>query len=35
MFVHAPASGANVTVASLASPYYQQHLVAVGRLLPE
>ena len=35
MFVHAPASGANVTVASLDSPYYQQHLVAVGRLLPE
>jgi murein DD-endopeptidase len=35
MFVHAPASGANVTVASLDSPYYQQHLVAVGRLLPD
>jgi cell wall-associated NlpC family hydrolase len=35
MFVHAPASGANVAVASLDSPYYQQHLVAVGRLLPE
>jgi cell wall-associated NlpC family hydrolase len=33
-FVHAPASGANVTVASLDAPYYQQHLVAVGRLLP-
>ncbi len=33
-FVHAPASGENVTVASLESPYYQQHLVAVGRLLP-
>ena len=33
-FVHAPASGENVTVASLDSPYYQQHLVAVGRLLP-
>ena len=33
-FVHAPASGRNVTVASLDSPYYQQHLVAVGRLLP-
>jgi len=33
-FVHAPASGQNVTVASLDSPYYQQHLVAVGRLLP-
>ncbi len=34
-FVHAPASGDNVTVASLDSPYYQQHLVAVGRLLPQ
>lgn len=34
LFVHAPATGANVTVASLDSPYYQQHLVAVGRLLP-
>jgi cell wall-associated NlpC family hydrolase len=33
-FVHAPAAGQNVTVASLDSPYYQQHLVAVGRLLP-
>jgi len=34
MFVHAPASGQNVAVASVDSPYYQQHLVAVGRLLP-
>jgi cell wall-associated NlpC family hydrolase len=33
MFVHAPASGQTVAVASLDSPYYQQHLVAVGRLL--
>ena len=33
-FVHAPASGQNVAVASLDSPYYQEHLVAVGRLLP-
>ena len=33
-FVHAPASGQNVAVASLDTPYYQQHLVAVGRLLP-
>jgi cell wall-associated NlpC family hydrolase len=33
-FVHAPASGQDVAVASLDSPYYQQHLVAVGRLLP-
>jgi cell wall-associated NlpC family hydrolase len=34
MFVHAPASGERVAVASIDSPYYQQHLVAVGRLLP-
>ena len=34
LFVHAPASGQNVAVASLDSPYYQAHLVAVGRLLP-
>jgi cell wall-associated NlpC family hydrolase len=34
LFVHAPASGQNVSVASLDTPYYQQHLVAVGRLLP-
>jgi murein DD-endopeptidase len=34
LFVHAPANGQNVTVASLDSPYYQAHLVAVGRLLP-
>jgi murein DD-endopeptidase len=33
-FVHAPASGQNVAVSSLESPYYRQHLVAVGRLLP-
>jgi len=33
-FVHAPASGSNVAIASLESPYYQEHLVAVGRLLP-
>ena len=33
-FVHAPANGRNVAVASLDSPYYQEHLVAVGRLLP-
>ena len=33
-FVHAPASGQNVAVDSLASPYYQEHLVAVGRLFP-
>jgi cell wall-associated NlpC family hydrolase len=34
LFVHAPATGQNVAVASLDSPYYQQHLIAVGRLLP-
>ena len=34
LFVHAPASGQNVAVGSLDSAYYQQHLVAVGRLLP-
>jgi cell wall-associated NlpC family hydrolase len=34
-FVHAPASGRSVSVASLAEPYYQRHLVAVGRLLPD
>jgi cell wall-associated NlpC family hydrolase len=31
-FVHAPASGRSVSVASLASPYYRMHLVGVGRL---
>lgn len=34
LFVHAPSSGQNVSVSSLDTPYYQQHLVAVGRLLP-
>jgi murein DD-endopeptidase len=34
-FVHAPASGQNVAVGSLESAYYQEHLVAVGRLLPD
>ena len=34
LFVHAPASGQTVAVGSLDSAYYQQHLVAVGRLLP-
>lgn len=33
-FVHAPADGQRVAVASLDSPYYQQHLVAVGTLVP-
>ncbi len=33
-FVHAPASGDAVRVANVDAPYYQRHLVAVGRLLP-
>jgi cell wall-associated NlpC family hydrolase len=33
-FVHAPSSGGTVNVASIDAPYYQRHLVAVGRLLP-
>jgi cell wall-associated NlpC family hydrolase len=33
-FVHAPSTGNTVSVASLDAPYYQRHLVAVGRLLP-
>lgn len=32
-FVHAPSSGGSVRVAAVESPYYQRHLVAVGRLL--
>jgi len=32
-FVHAPTSGRSVSVASLDNPYYQMHLVGVGRLL--
>jgi cell wall-associated NlpC family hydrolase len=34
LFVHAPASGERVSVARVDAPYYQEHLVAVGRLLP-
>jgi cell wall-associated NlpC family hydrolase len=34
LFVHAPAEGQRVSVASIEVPYYQEHLVAVGRLLP-
>jgi cell wall-associated NlpC family hydrolase len=34
MFVHAPSSGDAVSIASLATSYYQRHLVAVGRLSP-
>ncbi len=33
-FVHAPSSGDTVRIALIDSPYYQRHLVAVGRLLP-
>lgn len=33
-FVHAPSSGGTVSVANIDAPYYQRHLVAVGRLLP-
>ena len=33
-FVHAPSSGGAVSVANLDTPYYQRHLVDVGRLLP-
>lgn len=35
LFVHAPATGRRVSVADLTDPYYQRHLVAVGRLLPD
>jgi cell wall-associated NlpC family hydrolase len=34
LFVHAPAEGQRVSVASIGAPYYQQHLIAVGRFLP-
>jgi len=34
LFVHAPESGERVSVASVDTPYYQEQLVAVGRLLP-
>ncbi|MEX1993243.1 MAG: C40 family peptidase [Steroidobacteraceae bacterium] len=33
-FVHAPSSGGSVSVANIDTPYYQRHLIAVGRLLP-
>ena len=35
LFVHAPSSGKRVSIANLAAPYYQQHLVAVGSLLAD
>ena len=31
-FVHAPSSGKSVSVGRIDAPYYQEHLVAVGRL---
>ena len=31
-FVHAPTSGRSVSIGSLDNPYYQMHLVGVGRL---
>jgi cell wall-associated NlpC family hydrolase len=33
-FVHAPSSGGHVRVEDVDAPYYRQHLVAVGQLLP-
>jgi cell wall-associated NlpC family hydrolase len=33
LFVHAPETGREVSVASLDTPYYRRHLVAVGRIL--
>ena len=33
LFVHAPSTGRTVTIASLDTPYYHRHLVAVGRIL--
>lgn len=33
-FVHAPSSGGVVSVANIDAPYYQRHLVGVGRLVP-
>lgn len=34
LFVHAPSAGHTVSIASLDTPYYRRHLVAVGRILP-
>jgi cell wall-associated NlpC family hydrolase len=33
-FVHAPETGRNVEIGELDAPYYQRHLVGVGRLAP-
>jgi cell wall-associated NlpC family hydrolase len=34
LFVHAPQTGRQVSVARIDTPYYQEQLIAVGRLLP-
>jgi murein DD-endopeptidase len=34
LFVHAPETGRQVSVARIDARYYQEHLIAVGRLLP-
>jgi cell wall-associated NlpC family hydrolase len=34
LFVHAPETGRQVSVARIDAPYYQEQLIAVGRLLP-
>lgn len=34
LFVHAPEKGQQVSVARIDAPYYQEQLIAVGRLLP-
>ncbi len=34
LFVHAPETGRQVSVARIDAPYYQAQLIAVGRLLP-
>jgi cell wall-associated NlpC family hydrolase len=34
LFVHAPDTGRQVSVARIDAPYYQEQLIAVGRLLP-
>lgn len=35
LFIHAPSSGKSVSISDLSAPYYQRHLVAAGRLLPD
>ena len=34
LFVHVPENGERVTIGHVDTPYYQEQLVAVGRLLP-